>query len=125
MRPTSVQGPFAQVVTHSLTQAHPYDSSTHRGVECGRSSHPSDFKIKFRFFNLLSLSLTRKFQSSPTKMSFDRVLAIVGGLAVVYHLLKLAWRSWCGLGDFVLSEVWQVDLTTYGKWAGTVETSLK
>ncbi|XP_075876587.1 hydroxysteroid (20-beta) dehydrogenase 2 [Nelusetta ayraudi] len=50
-------------------------------------------------------------------MSFDSVLAIIGGLAVVYHLLKLVWKCWCGLGEFVLSAVWQVDLTTYGKWA--------
>lgn len=52
------------------------------------------------------------------------VLAFVGGLAVVYHLLKLVWRCCCGLGEFVLSAVWQVDLTTYGKWAGTVELKL-
>lgn len=58
-------------------------------------------------------------------MSFYSVLAIVGGLTVLYHLLKLAWSCCCGLGEFVLSAVWQVDLTTYGKWAGTVETLSK
>lgn len=58
-------------------------------------------------------------------MSYHSVLALVGGLAVAYHLLKLVWSCCCGLGEFVLSAVWKVDLTTYGKWAGAVEPSLK
>uniref|UniRef100_A0A4W6BR76 Hydroxysteroid (20-beta) dehydrogenase 2 n=1 Tax=Lates calcarifer TaxID=8187 RepID=A0A4W6BR76_LATCA len=51
-------------------------------------------------------------------MSFTEVLAITGGLTVVFQLLKLAWRCWCGLREFVLSEHWQVDLRTFGQWAG-------
>ncbi|XP_044079706.1 hydroxysteroid (20-beta) dehydrogenase 2 isoform X3 [Siniperca chuatsi] len=50
-------------------------------------------------------------------MSFTDVLAIVGGFAVVFHLLKLAWRCWDGFKEFVLSEIWQVDLRTFGQWA--------
>ncbi|XP_038564949.1 hydroxysteroid (20-beta) dehydrogenase 2 [Micropterus salmoides] len=50
-------------------------------------------------------------------MSFSDVLAILGGFTVVFHLLKLVWRCWCGFREFVLSELWQVDLRTYGQWA--------
>ncbi|XP_071316763.1 hydroxysteroid (20-beta) dehydrogenase 2 [Trachinotus anak] len=50
-------------------------------------------------------------------MSFTEVLTIIGGFTFVFHLLKLAWRCWCGLRQFVLSELWQVDLRTYGQWA--------
>lgn len=54
-------------------------------------------------------------------MSSADILAMVGGLTVVFHLLKLVWRFCCGFREFVLSEVWQVDLRTYGKWAGNVK----
>ncbi|XP_056252849.1 hydroxysteroid (20-beta) dehydrogenase 2 isoform X1 [Seriola aureovittata] len=50
-------------------------------------------------------------------MSFTEVLTTIGGFMVVFHLLKLAWRCWCGLREFVLSELWQEDLRTYGQWA--------
>ncbi|XP_045895856.1 hydroxysteroid (20-beta) dehydrogenase 2 isoform X3 [Micropterus dolomieu] len=50
-------------------------------------------------------------------MSFSDMLAILGGFTVVFHLLKLVWRCWCGFREFVLSELWQVDLRTYGQWA--------
>lgn len=55
-------------------------------------------------------------------MSYHSVLAVVGGLVLVYHLLRLVYSCCCGLGEFVLSAVWQVDLRTYGKWAGRVGT---
>lgn len=54
-------------------------------------------------------------------MSFTAGLAIVGGFTVAFHLLTLAWRCWCGFREFVLSEFWQVDLRTYGQWAGKVK----
>lgn len=57
-------------------------------------------------------------------MSFTDVLAIVGGFSVVFHLLKVAWRCWRGFREFVLSELWQVDLRTYGQWAGNVEENV-
>ncbi|XP_044227300.1 hydroxysteroid (20-beta) dehydrogenase 2 [Thunnus albacares] len=50
-------------------------------------------------------------------MSFTDGLAIIGGFTIVFHLLKLAWRCWCGFREFVLSEFWQVNLRTYGQWA--------
>ncbi|XP_076606922.1 hydroxysteroid (20-beta) dehydrogenase 2 [Chaetodon auriga] len=50
-------------------------------------------------------------------MSYTDVLAVIGGFTVVFHLLKLAWRCWCGFREYVLSKLWQVDLRTYGKWA--------
>ncbi|KAK9536378.1 hypothetical protein VZT92_006164 [Zoarces viviparus] len=50
-------------------------------------------------------------------MSFIDALAIIGGFTVVFHLLRLAWRCWCGFRQFVLSELWHVDLKTYGQWA--------
>ena len=58
------------------------------------------------------------------KMSFTDALTIVGGLAVVFHLLRLAWRCWCGFREFILSERWQVDLRTYGKWAGNIKENV-
>ncbi|XP_068186949.1 hydroxysteroid (20-beta) dehydrogenase 2 isoform X2 [Antennarius striatus] len=45
------------------------------------------------------------------------VLVFIGGFTVVFHMLKLAWRCWCGFKEYILSEIWQVDLRTYGKWA--------
>ncbi|KAM8897477.1 hydroxysteroid (20-beta) dehydrogenase 2 isoform 2-T2 [Spinachia spinachia] len=50
-------------------------------------------------------------------MSFTDLLAVIGGLTVVFQLLRLAWRCWCGFRQFVLSELWHVDLKTYGQWA--------
>ncbi|KAM9348761.1 hydroxysteroid (20-beta) dehydrogenase 2 [Symphorus nematophorus] len=50
-------------------------------------------------------------------MSLTDVLAIIGGFTVVFYLWTLAWRCWCGFRQFILSEYWQVDLRTYGKWA--------
>ncbi|XP_070773385.1 hydroxysteroid (20-beta) dehydrogenase 2 [Enoplosus armatus] len=50
-------------------------------------------------------------------MPFTDILAVFGGFTVVFHLLKLTWRCWCGFRQFVLSKFWQVDLRTYGQWA--------
>uniref|UniRef100_A0A8D0CUB5 Hydroxysteroid (20-beta) dehydrogenase 2 n=1 Tax=Sander lucioperca TaxID=283035 RepID=A0A8D0CUB5_SANLU len=55
---------------------------------------------------------------SPLLTIFSwRLLAIFGGFTVVFHLLKLAWKCWCGFRQFVWSELWHVDLRTYGQWA--------
>uniref|UniRef100_A0A8C6LTB4 Hydroxysteroid (20-beta) dehydrogenase 2 n=1 Tax=Nothobranchius furzeri TaxID=105023 RepID=A0A8C6LTB4_NOTFU len=51
------------------------------------------------------------------KTSLTDVLAFFGGLAVFLYLLKLTWRCWCGLRQFVLSRFWRTDLRTYGQWA--------
>uniref|UniRef100_A0A8D0CUB7 Hydroxysteroid (20-beta) dehydrogenase 2 n=1 Tax=Sander lucioperca TaxID=283035 RepID=A0A8D0CUB7_SANLU len=50
-------------------------------------------------------------------LTSSRLLAIFGGFTVVFHLLKLAWKCWCGFRQFVWSELWHVDLRTYGQWA--------
>ncbi|KAF1378700.1 hypothetical protein PFLUV_G00193250 [Perca fluviatilis] len=50
-------------------------------------------------------------------MSSTEMLAIFGGFTVFFHLLNLAWKCWCGFRQFVLSELWHVDLRTYGQWA--------
>ncbi|KAG7223242.1 hypothetical protein INR49_015598 [Caranx melampygus] len=50
-------------------------------------------------------------------MSFPEVLTIIGGFIAIFHLLRLAWRCWCGFREFVLSELWRVDLRRYGRWA--------
>ncbi|KAM3850614.1 very-long-chain 3-oxoacyl-CoA reductase-like [Diretmus argenteus] len=50
-------------------------------------------------------------------MYFSDGLIIIGGVTVVFYLLKLVWTCWCGFRLFVLSEVWQVDLKKYGQWA--------
>ena len=53
-------------------------------------------------------------------MSFTELLALFGGLTVVFYLLKLTWRCWSRFREFVLSEFWYVDLRTFGQWAGKV-----
>uniref|UniRef100_A0A665UMC4 Hydroxysteroid (20-beta) dehydrogenase 2 n=1 Tax=Echeneis naucrates TaxID=173247 RepID=A0A665UMC4_ECHNA len=45
------------------------------------------------------------------------VLTIIALVPVVFNLLKLAWKCWRGLREFVLSEYWKVNLRTYGQWA--------
>ncbi|CAN9501753.1 unnamed protein product [Ophioblennius macclurei] len=50
-------------------------------------------------------------------MSLHDLLAIVGSFTVSFYLLKLFWKCWCGYREFILSEHWQVDLRTFGKWA--------
>ncbi|XP_019941105.2 hydroxysteroid (20-beta) dehydrogenase 2 [Paralichthys olivaceus] len=50
-------------------------------------------------------------------MSFSEVLTIIGGLTVVFQLLSMTWRCWRGLRQFVLAEVWHMDLRTNGQWA--------
>ncbi|XP_076024380.1 hydroxysteroid (20-beta) dehydrogenase 2 isoform X2 [Genypterus blacodes] len=50
-------------------------------------------------------------------MSLTGGLATIGALTLVLHLLKLTWRCWCGFREFFLSEIWQVDLKSYGQWA--------
>lgn len=52
------------------------------------------------------------------KMTSVGLLAFIGGLVGVWQLVKLVWRCWCGFRQFVLSACWQVDLRSYGKWAG-------
>lgn len=44
-------------------------------------------------------------------------MAIVGSVTVSFYLLKLTWKCWCWYREFILSEHWQVDLRTFGKWA--------
>uniref|UniRef100_A0A3P9J3Z5 Hydroxysteroid (20-beta) dehydrogenase 2 n=1 Tax=Oryzias latipes TaxID=8090 RepID=A0A3P9J3Z5_ORYLA len=50
-------------------------------------------------------------------MWFIPVLAIFGGITIVFYLLKFTWKSWCGFKEFVLSEYWPVNLKKYGTWA--------
>lgn len=54
-------------------------------------------------------------------MLFADLLAIIGGMTVTFYLLKITCRCWCGFREFVLSSKWQVDLRTYGQWAGKVK----
>ncbi|XP_026184542.1 hydroxysteroid (20-beta) dehydrogenase 2 [Mastacembelus armatus] len=50
-------------------------------------------------------------------MSFSDVLATIGGLTVAFYLLKLSWTCCCGLREYFLSKLWQVNLRRYGQWA--------
>ncbi|XP_024122089.1 hydroxysteroid (20-beta) dehydrogenase 2 [Oryzias melastigma] len=50
-------------------------------------------------------------------MWFIPVLAVFGGITIVFYLLKFTWKCWDGFKEFVLSEHWQVDLKKYGGWA--------
>ncbi|CAL8267806.1 unnamed protein product [Merluccius merluccius] len=52
-----------------------------------------------------------------TGMSATEGLAVVGAICVGCLLLKLLRTCWCGFTTFFLSEVWQVDLKKYGRWA--------
>ncbi|XP_016309080.1 LOW QUALITY PROTEIN: very-long-chain 3-oxoacyl-CoA reductase-like [Sinocyclocheilus anshuiensis] len=36
---------------------------------------------------------------------------------VVYYLLRWSWQCWHGFKVYVLSEIWQTNLRTYGQWA--------
>lgn len=57
-------------------------------------------------------------------MWFIPVLAVFGGITIVFYLLKFTWKCWDGFKEFVLSEHWQVDLKKYGGWAGKAEETL-
>ncbi|KAM9846257.1 hydroxysteroid (20-beta) dehydrogenase 2 isoform 2-T2 [Aulostomus maculatus] len=50
-------------------------------------------------------------------MLFTDILVVVGGCSLLFHLLKLVWKCWCGFREFILSEFLQVDLRKYGQWA--------
>ncbi|KAK2911881.1 hypothetical protein QQF64_027751 [Cirrhinus molitorella] len=45
------------------------------------------------------------------------VLCSIGSVTVVYYLLRWSWQCWHGFKVYVLSEIWQTDLRTYGQWA--------
>lgn len=57
-------------------------------------------------------------------MSLTDALAITGGVIAVFYLLKLFWTCWCGLQEYLLSELWKVDLRRYGQWAGEVRKNI-
>lgn len=58
------------------------------------------------------------------RMASAGLVAFIGGLIGVCQLVKLVWKCWCGFRQFVLSAFWQVDLRSYGEWAGKTGTSL-
>lgn len=52
------------------------------------------------------------------RMTSVGLLVFIGGFIGVCQLVKLLWRCWRGFRQFVLSAFWQVDLRSYGEWAG-------
>ncbi|XP_018960136.2 hydroxysteroid (20-beta) dehydrogenase 2 [Cyprinus carpio] len=48
---------------------------------------------------------------------YSLVLCSIGSVTVVYYLLRWSWRCWHGFKVYVLSEIWQTNLRTYGQWA--------
>lgn len=58
------------------------------------------------------------------KMPFTDLMAFCGGLTMTFYLLKLAWACWHGFREFFLSKYWQVDLRTYGQWAGEIKATI-
>ncbi|XP_062341431.1 hydroxysteroid (20-beta) dehydrogenase 2 [Osmerus eperlanus] len=44
-------------------------------------------------------------------------LVFIGGLYVLYYFVTWSWRCWRGFRAYVLSEIWHVNLKTYGQWA--------
>lgn len=89
-----------------------------RSVTDKQFSLPKVWQLS-HFFGILYSELEAK--ELCNKMSFADLLAIIGGMTVAFYLLKLTWRCWCGFREFVLSSKWQVDLRTYGRWAGKVK----
>uniref|UniRef100_A0A3B3ZFI2 Uncharacterized protein n=1 Tax=Periophthalmus magnuspinnatus TaxID=409849 RepID=A0A3B3ZFI2_9GOBI len=57
-------------------------------------------------------------------MQLSDTLALVGGLSVLWNLLRLLWRCWRGFRQYILSQFWQVDLRGYGQWAVPVNQSV-
>ncbi|ROL40695.1 Very-long-chain 3-oxoacyl-CoA reductase [Anabarilius grahami] len=45
------------------------------------------------------------------------VLCCIGFFTAVYYLLRWSWQCWHGFKAYMISEIWQTDLRTYGQWA--------
>ncbi|XP_062392360.1 hydroxysteroid (20-beta) dehydrogenase 2 [Sardina pilchardus] len=54
---------------------------------------------------------------TATFLSVEKLVCVVGCIALIYYLLKWSWKCWCGFRVYVLSEFWQTDLRVYGQWA--------
>uniref|UniRef100_A0A673MWI2 Hydroxysteroid (20-beta) dehydrogenase 2 n=1 Tax=Sinocyclocheilus rhinocerous TaxID=307959 RepID=A0A673MWI2_9TELE len=48
---------------------------------------------------------------------YSLVLCSIGSVMVVYYLLRWSWQCWHGFKVYLLSEIWQTTLRTYGQWA--------
>ncbi|XP_056314306.1 hydroxysteroid (20-beta) dehydrogenase 2 [Danio aesculapii] len=48
---------------------------------------------------------------------YSIVLCGIGCVTVVYYMLRWSWQCWHGFKVYVISEIWQTDLRTYGRWA--------
>lgn len=106
-----------------------HDSSRKGGVgRCGRSTEHKicflQYKIWINRHSNICASYNGIVQKFCCKMSFTDVLAMIGGIIVVFYLLKLFWTCWRGLQQYVLSEIWKVDLRTYGQWAGKIKENI-
>uniref|UniRef100_A0A671L605 Very-long-chain 3-oxoacyl-CoA reductase-like n=1 Tax=Sinocyclocheilus anshuiensis TaxID=1608454 RepID=A0A671L605_9TELE len=47
---------------------------------------------------------------------YSLLLCSIGSVMVVYYLLRWSWQCWHGFKVYVLSEIWQTNLRTYGQW---------
>lgn len=104
-----------------VTQNDPHESSARRGVEpCGANIKRCLWtSVQNEDLHLFLHSLCSLLRSELCcRMSSAGLLAFIGGLIAVCQVVKLVWRCWCGFRQFVLSAFWQVDLRSYGKWAG-------
>ena len=110
--------------THTRTHTQREGWSSEGGALHERAVISSDMKLGLTTFLNAYYEAILLSPERCCKMSFTDALTIVGGLAVVFHLLRLAWRCWCGFREFILSERWQVDLRTYGKWAGNIKENV-
>ncbi|XP_051750195.1 hydroxysteroid (20-beta) dehydrogenase 2 [Ctenopharyngodon idella] len=45
------------------------------------------------------------------------VLCCIGFVTAAYYLLRWSWQCWHGFKAYMVSEIWQTDLKTYGQWA--------
>lgn len=82
---------------------------------CGVFSNSTAYQKK------LNASLQGSKMGDTAELSwYSLVLYIIGSITVVYYLLRWSWQCWHGFKVFVLSQIWQTDLRTYGQWAGKV-----
>ncbi|KAJ7996031.1 hypothetical protein DPEC_G00232860 [Dallia pectoralis] len=69
---------------------------------------------------VLSANLFLAISSAMNTVSdslYAMVVEFIGGVTVIYYILSVSWKCWCGFKVYLLSKLWQADLKAYGRWA--------
>lgn len=103
---------------HCVIQGDPSEGSARRGGGATREHHSYKGVSGLHYRIRVGALFVKPVEA---RMSSVGLLAFFGGLIGAYQLVKLVWRCWCGFRQFVLSAFWQVDLRSYGKWAGRAD----